>query len=43
MIIDLHKNNVFGIPNVSEYTDEIIEGYIDAFHIKYTKSTTTTQ
>jgi hypothetical protein len=40
MLNDLYKNNNFGIPNVSEYTDGIIDDYVKAFYEKNKKRTT---
>ena len=42
MLNDLYKNNQFGIPNISEYTDGIIDNYVKAFYEKNQKRTTFT-
>jgi hypothetical protein len=40
MLNDLYRNNNFGIPNISEYTDEVIDTYVKAFYEKRLKRTT---
>lgn len=42
MLNDLYKNNIFGIPNISEYTDGIIDNYVKSFYEKNQKRTTFT-
>jgi hypothetical protein len=37
MLNDLYRNNQFGIPNMSEYTDEVIDNYVRSFHEKKQK------
>ena len=40
MLNDLYKNNNFGVPNVTEYTDGAIDNYVKAFYEKNQKRTT---
>jgi hypothetical protein len=37
MLNDLYRNDVFGIPNVSKYSDEVVDQYLVVFQKKYEK------